>query len=268
MSVKAYPVPSVYSGNLIWPMNAATAPSLIRHWRDCLKADPPRELYASLILTAGPTQATSVIVMQFCYLGTKAEGDPWLQAISSWDGERVLLKDVEERSFLSQQDGVAQVLKGSANRRWMIRGDLIENMTDEFIYESLARFQNIGSRTVWLFELVGGAVDDRDEEESCISKVQRSARFTLGALQQWTEQEEDIRCASSVDDWMQAVVSKVSIGGPYPCFLERREPVERVRRTFGESNFDKLVQIKKKWDPLGVFRHTFASGLTDAALQG
>lgn len=268
MSTKAFPVPSVYSGNLIWPLNLDTAPSLIRHWRDCLKAGVPRELYASLILTAGPTQSSHVIVMQFSYLGTKAQGEPYLQAISSWNGERLLLKDVEERSFLSQQDGVAQVLKGSANRRWMVRGDLIENMTDDFIYESVQRFQNIGSRTVWLFELGGGASDDNDEESSCISKLQRSARFTLGALQQWAEQEEDIRCASSVDEWMQSCVSKVSVGGPYPCFLERREPIERVRRTFGDATFEKLLKIKRKWDPKGMFRHTFASGLCDAANLG
>lgn len=271
LSVKAYPVPSVYSGNLIWPFNPETAPSLIRHWRDCLKAHCPRELYASLILTAGPDN-NNVIVMQFCYLGTKSQGDPYLQVISSWAGERLLLKDVEERTFLSQQDGVAQVLKGSANRRWMVRGDLVSNLTDEFIYESVHRFQSIGTRTVWLFELVGGAVDDSlnaaEDGSCCISKTHRSARFTLGALQQWNGKDEDGRCASSIHDWIESCVSKISVGGPYPCFLERSEPLERVKRSFGEETFQRLLEIKRRVDPKGLFRHTFAAGLCDVANLG
>lgn len=92
---KAYPVPKVYAGNLIYPFNPATAPSLIRHWRDCLKGtgeSTPRELYSNLILTAGPPDETAerhVIVIQVCYLGTSASdeiGPSFVQAMGSWSG--------------------------------------------------------------------------------------------------------------------------------------------------------------------------------------
>ena len=89
----------------------ATAPSLIKHFRDCIKG-APRELYANVLLTAGPAGKDSLVVIQMCYLGTKEEGQECLQAISSWDGERCLLNEVNEKSFLNQQDSVAQVLRG------------------------------------------------------------------------------------------------------------------------------------------------------------
>ncbi|THG99243.1 hypothetical protein EW026_g3081 [Hermanssonia centrifuga] len=108
---KAFPVPVCFAGNLIYRFHRATAPSLIKHFRDCIKG-APRELYANVLLTAGPADKDSLVVIQMCYLGPKEEGLEYLQAISSWDGERCLLNEVNEKSFLYQQDSVAQVLRG------------------------------------------------------------------------------------------------------------------------------------------------------------
>lgn len=261
LTAKAYPIPSVYSGNLIYPLNPATASSLIRHWRDCLKAGLPRNFYSNLILTAGPSKTSHVIVIQVCYLGTKSDGEALVQAISSWTGERLLLKDVEERTFLSQQDGVAKVLKGGTGRRWMVRGDLISTLTDDVIAKSVHNFQGLGSRAVWLFELMGGAVEDSPADETCICAEARAAKFMVGSLQQWSGKAEDRRCIESVERWLNEVVDKVSIGGPYPCFLGRSERMDRVAGAFGLDNFRKLLEIKRRVDPTGMFKHTFGDGL-------
>ena len=50
---RAFPVPVVFAGNLIYRFHRATAASLIAHFRDCVKG-APRELYANVLLTAGP----------------------------------------------------------------------------------------------------------------------------------------------------------------------------------------------------------------------
>ena len=71
----------------------------------------PRELYANVLLTAGPADQDSLIVIQMCYVGPKEKGMEYLQAISSWDGESCLLNEVSEKAFLNQQDSVAQVLR-------------------------------------------------------------------------------------------------------------------------------------------------------------
>lgn len=260
LTAKAYPVPSVYSGNLIYPLNPATASSLIRHWRDCLKAGLPRNFYTNLILTAGPSKTSHVIVIQVCYLGPKSDGEALVQAISSWTGERLLLKDVEERSFLSQQDGVAKVLKGGTGRRWMVRGDLISTLTDDVIAKSVRNFQGLGSRAVWLFELMGGAVEDSAADETCICLEARAAKFTVGSLQQWSGKEEDRTCIESVERWLNEVVDKVSVGGPYPCFLGRSERMDRVIGAYGLDNFKRLLEIKRRVDPGNMFRHTFGHG--------
>jgi len=47
-----------------------------------------------------------------CYVGRREKGQEFLAAISSWEGEQCLLNEVDEKSFLHQQDSVAQVLRG------------------------------------------------------------------------------------------------------------------------------------------------------------
>lgn len=273
---KAYPVPQVYAGNLIYPFNKSTAPSLLRHWRDCLKGTGesiPRELYSNLILTAGPPDASAehVIVIQICYLGTGSTeeiGHNFVQAINSWTGERVLLKDISEKSMLTQQDGVAKVLKSGQGRRWMVRGDLLTTLTDEVISKSIDQFCSMANRAVWLFELIGGAIEDGIEKgDTCVGKAQRQAKFTAGALQQWIDKDEDEECVKGVESWVNNILAPVSVGGPFAAFLERGESRQRCEGAFGKENFEKLLEIKRAVDPNGVFCHTFGRGLVDFAKE-
>ena len=84
----------------------------------------------------------------------------FLNAISSWEGERCLLNEVNEKSYLSQQDSVAQILRGKgrypalryaqtpnlsemlAGRQWFIRSALIHSLPDEIINQTVIQFAN------------------------------------------------------------------------------------------------------------------------------
>jgi FAD/FMN-containing dehydrogenase len=119
---RAYPVPVVFAGNLVYCFRRATAPSLIKHFRDCVK-NAPHELYANVLLTAGPEDKDSLVVIQMCYVGSKEKGQEHLAAILSWEGERCLLNEVDEKSFLHQQDSVSQVLRGKGTDLVFCDGD-------------------------------------------------------------------------------------------------------------------------------------------------
>lgn len=106
------------------PFNPLTTPSLLQHVRDCIKG-ASRHLYTNMILTAGPVSNASVVIIQYCYIGSQAQGSDYLSAIASWDEERCLFKDMRERSFLEQQDSVANVLKGGAGRKWSVIFELL-----------------------------------------------------------------------------------------------------------------------------------------------
>ncbi|KAG8688945.1 hypothetical protein FRC11_004457 [Ceratobasidium sp. 423] len=251
---KAFPVPIVFAGNLIYNFNKATAPSLIMHFRDCIKA-APRELYANCILTAGPRNQGALVVIQICYAGPRAEGLPFLQAISSWDGDNCLLNEVQEKEFVWQQDSIAKVLKGGSGRKWFIRSNLITSLTDEIIYQTVRKFDGTPDGCTWLFELCGGALVDTTD--SCLPKAAREAAFTIVALHQWKLELDDPACVLTAEEWIKDTLSVQSTGGPFPCFLERREKRARILGSYGAENWARLCALKKKYDPDGIFRHNF-----------
>ncbi|KIJ66117.1 hypothetical protein HYDPIDRAFT_87457 [Hydnomerulius pinastri MD-312] len=250
---RAFPVPVVFAGNLLYRFHRATAPSLIKHFRDCVKG-APRELYANILLTAGPAGQDSLVVVQMCYIGPKIKGQEFLQAISSWDGERCLLNEVDEKSFLHQQDSVAQVLRGKAGNKWFIRSALIDSLPDDIVNKTVLQFADTPVGCTWLFELAGGALVDF--EDGCLPKSQRQAAFTVAALHQWDIDFEDPRCVESAEEWIAETLAPVTIGGPLPSFLGRREPPGRVIACFGE-NWTKLCEVKQKYDPNNFFRNSF-----------
>ncbi|KAJ9122402.1 hypothetical protein QFC22_001825 [Naganishia vaughanmartiniae] len=256
---KAYHVPVVYAGNLIYPFNRETTPHLIQHVRDCVKASP-RKLYVNMILTAGPAHLAGVVVVQLCFVGSQESGAEYLSAISSWEEERCLFKDIRERDFLEQQDSVANILKGGAGRKWFIKSDLLNSLSDDVISETCRQFHSVPDGCTWLFELTAGAVTDATT--TCLPKSHREALYTVAALHQWPVNipQEDVRCVLTARDWIDKTIHPDSPGGPLPCFQSSSHP-EAIRGMYGE-NIDRLVSIKQHFDPDNFFRHSLwpASG--------
>jgi len=268
---KAYPVPVVFAGNLVYNFRPTTAPLLFKHIRDCSKGAPP-ELYINVLLTAGPKPEQAILIVQMCFIGNKVKGTPFLQALLSCDVEKVLLNEVAEKSFLNQQKSVAKVLRGEAGRQWFIMSDLISSLTDEMINETCIKFQNTPPACTWFFELAGGKLPDF--EGSCVPRSTREAAFTIAALHQWPLEENDPRCIDTAAEWIANTVSKTSVGGPLPSFTGR-EPLRRIIGTYGPDNWARLRELKKKYDAGRMFKHNFwpadeeiADGVREDGIDG
>lgn len=256
---KAFRVPLVYSGNLIWPFNPATAPSLIKHWRDVFKS-APRELTTHLVLTAGPNEQSHVVVIGMCYIGPRSMGDQYLSALLAWEGEHVLLKDVEMRTFLTHQENVVHILKAQEGNRWCIRANLMDSLPDEAVHQTVLRFRNMPERSAWLFEIAGGAVADVEPGSSCFPLALRQAPYHVAAIHQWRTAQEDSVWQDAACKFVEAVCAPHAPQGlrsTYPCFLARGEGRAKVEATFGPDNWQRLVEVKERLDPQGVMRHCF-----------
>ncbi|KAK7052827.1 hypothetical protein VNI00_004146 [Paramarasmius palmivorus] len=272
---KAFPVPVVFAGNLLYRFNKATAASLIKHFRDCIKG-APRELYANVFLTSGPAGKDSLIVIQMCYVGPKEKGQEYLSAIASWDGEKCLLNEVNEKNFLHQQDSVAMVLRGKESKQRVGNGSygissflrfystllltyersrstLITSLPDEIIHKTVMEFADTPVGCTWLFELAGGAIGDF--EDTCLPKSSREATWTVAALHQWDMGIDDYQCITTAESWIADILKPVSTGGVFPSFLGRHEVPGRTMSCFGE-HWDRLCRVKEQYDPTNVFRNS------------
>jgi len=69
-------------------------------------------------MTAGPSGASAIVVIQICFSGSRSEGDVYLQAINSWEGGRCMLQEFSERTFERQLTAVEEVLRGGTGKNW------------------------------------------------------------------------------------------------------------------------------------------------------
>lgn len=254
IDAKAFRIGSVLSGNIIYPFNAATAPSLLRHWRDCLKASP-RELYSNFTLSAGPSASGHVIVIQFSWCGkSQSEGESILQTIMSWQGEQCLMKDVEVRPYAHQQENVSQILSSKENSRWLIRSTLLSSLTDEAAHASVDLFKTVPAGTSWLFETAGGAIAE-PSLTSCYPYSHRKSPLQVAALHQWIDPKEDEQNRVAAEGWVYRTFGQDGVG-PFPCFLTSAEGKDRMILTYGSDNWARLTQLKQKYDPEGLLRYT------------
>jgi FAD/FMN-containing dehydrogenase len=81
--------------------------------------------------------------------------------------------------------------------------------------------------------------------------VQRDAKLVLNVHSRWEKPEDDKRCIA----WAREFFSKTApyaTGGVYVNFLTQDE-ADRVKAAYG-ANYDRLVQLKSKYDPENLFR--------------
>jgi FAD/FMN-containing dehydrogenase len=96
----------------------------------------------------------------------------------------------------------------------------------------------------------GGAI--ARVEEGATAFGHRSAPFILNINSRWNDALEDERHVRWARD-LWAAVQPSSAGGVYVNFLGE-EGHERVRAAYGDALFDRLVTLKRRYDPTNFFR--------------
>jgi FAD/FMN-containing dehydrogenase len=80
----------------------------------------------------------------------------------------------------------------------------------------------------------------------------RDAGYVLNISSAWEKAEDD---AANVE-WARAAwrdLRRFSTGGTYINFLTEEEVGERIHAAYGK-NYERLVEVKSRWDPANLFR--------------
>jgi hypothetical protein len=99
------------------------------------------------------------------------------------------------------------------------------------------------------FAQLGGAITRVPAEASAYGH--RNAEFALNVHGRWSDPSKDAVCI----DWARALhraSAPFSTGGVYINFLTQEEG-DRIRSAYG-GNYDRVVTLKKRYDPANLFR--------------
>jgi FAD/FMN-containing dehydrogenase len=133
--------------------------------------------------------------------------------------------------------------------RWYSKGHYLSDLPDEAIETFIACTANIpGALSMAYIDCVGGAVRKVDLEATAFPH--RGVDFGFHIMAGWTEPDDD----QQVMDWARDFLDQMapySAGGSYVNGLSEDDG-DKIPSAYG-CNYERLRQIKRKWDPKNVF---------------
>jgi FAD/FMN-containing dehydrogenase len=245
--------PTVYGGLIAWPFERAG--EILRAYRT-FTAEAPRELTAFLIMFRAPPapfvpeawHGEWICAMSICYSGDlngvedalapiRALGDPILDLLHEQPYTQL-------QSYLDATEPKGNHYYWKTEYADELSDDLLSTMRD------LAEECPIPDAEIGILQL-GGALNEHAEDDGAVGN--RDARFAYAANGMWEPQEPD---ADRFRQWIRDAWQRFrpfSTGSSYINFQTADEDEDRVRETYG-ANFDRLVEVKQRYDPDNLFR--------------
>ena len=239
---KLHPVSTVLGGMVVYPRERAT--ELLKFFRD-FTADAPDELgtYFGLINTPDGTPVTAFLT---CYNGDLATGEKVLAPMRRAGSP--LMDVIAPIPFPQMQTLLDAAVPDGSQNYW--KSAFLKDLNDDAI-DTIVQHANQATSpmTAVLIEQYGGAASRVSPDATAFS--QRQAQYDLGILAQWADRSDSDRHVA----WARAFASAMtphSAGGYLLNFLGE-EGADTIRAAFG-TNYDRLVEVKTKYDPENFFR--------------
>jgi FAD/FMN-containing dehydrogenase len=245
--------PTVFGGLIVWPFERAD--EIMRTYRK-MTMESPRELTVWLLLMNAPPEpfvpeewhGKRTCVMAVCYTGDLALTEEVLAPIRALGDPLVDL--LGEQPYTQVQSYLDDAEPKGMHYYW--KTDFAAELSDELLDLNRELFAECPIPGIELgFLHLGGALNERAEDDGAVGN--RDARYMIGVNGMWEPDEPD---AKSFRQWIRAAWVRIhpfSTGATYINFQTADEDDGRVRATYG-SNFDRLAEIKAKYDPDNLFR--------------
>ena len=137
-----------------------------------------------------------------------------------------------------------------SGRRYYWKSEYLAELSDAFLAGYRRHASEISSpHSAAILFPVGGALNKLANDHSPMGN--RDAQYVLNITGSWEDPAEDERHIG----WARAAwndLKQYSTGGTYVNFLTEEEGGERIRAAYG-AHYDRLADLKTKWDPDNVF---------------
>lgn len=249
---RVHPVgPEIMAGAIAW--RGRDAPEVFELYRGLVGAAPP-ELSCVLALRRAPpapwlspaVHGQPIVALFACHIGPVEEGAKQLAPIKRHGSP--VGDIVQPRPYVSQQTLIdATQPKG---RRYYWKSEYLATLDQPLLDLAMEYAQQIPSphSSIVLFPL-DGALNRLPGDHSAVGN--RDAAWVINIMASWDDPAQDVPNI----EWARAAWQRMrafSTGGTYINFLTEEEGDQRIRAAYG-ANYDRLVSIKRTWDPDNLF---------------
>lgn len=248
---KLHPVgPEILAGLLVFPFEQAK--QVLTRYREFVES-APEELNVWVVLRQAPplpflpeaVHGKYVVVLPVFYAGDVAEGEKLIEPLSSFGdlhGEHI-----GAQPYTEWQKAFDPMLTPGARNYW--KSHNFTELSDGALDSMIEFAGKLPSPQCEIFiGLVAGAANRVPAD--AMAYAHRDAKFVLNVHGRWDEAADDESCIAWARAFFEASAPYASAGA-YVNFMTEEEG-ERVAAAYG-SNYDRLVQIKKQYDPENIF---------------
>jgi hypothetical protein len=241
--------PMVLAGMALWPISQA--PRVMRAWRDYVEGAPDELSTAAVAITAPPEefipeylQGEPVLSIAAIFVGGAEEGVPTIQPLKDLEPEVDLIQPMPYTEFQAILDPSAP-----PGLRNYARGEYVRELSDDAIdvFAEHASRPTSPLNQYILFRL-GGAVSKVPTHSTAFSN--RNAPYIFHPISVWEDAAEDEQQIGANRQFCEALGPALT-GAMYVNF---HGDWDRVRDAYGDNKYERLVELKDKFDPENLFR--------------
>jgi FAD/FMN-containing dehydrogenase len=252
---RLHPIDTVYAGPMLWHMDKAE--EVLRWYREYMPAAPDEMNGWFAFVTVPPVapfpeelQGKIMCGVVWCYAGKMENAEKAFEPIRSKFGAPALdwVQPMPHPVMQSLFDALYP-----AGDQWYWKADFFNELPDEAVRKHV-EFGNqmpTGKSTMHLYPIDGAAGRVKKDATAWNYRDAKWAMVIVGVSPDPADNEKMIKWTR--DYW--AALHPHSAGGAYVNMMmdAEDEGKDRVQASYGD-NYDKLAQIKAKYDPNNLFR--------------
>jgi FAD/FMN-containing dehydrogenase len=242
--------PEILAGLIVFPFSQAK--QVLTQYRKFAES-APEELNVWVVLRKAPplpflpvnVHGKEVVVLPVFYAGDIGEGEKLIEPLRRFGdayGEHI-----GAQLYIEWQQAFDPLLTRGARNYW--KSHNFTALSDGALDAIVEFAGKLPSPQCEIFiGLIAGAPNRVAAD--AMAYCHRDAKFVLNVHARWDDLAHDERCMAWAREFFQASAPYASAGA-YVNFMTEEEG-DRVSAAYG-SNYDRLVQIKKRYDPENIF---------------
>jgi FAD/FMN-containing dehydrogenase len=240
---RLHPLEQILAGIIMYPREKAR--DLITFHRDFLRGTPD-ELDTTIAFLNSPERIPLVAVIAV-YAGPPTEGDRVLAPLRKFESPIADL--IRPMSYIEAQSMADDLLPIGDRYYWKSSfASELSNPLASILSEGATSMPSPGSM-ILLFE-IKGAIQRVPRDAAAFDH--RDANFELSIVAHWKHASDDALNIQWARELWSSAQPFVSTAG-YLNHMTADEPEERVRAAYGFDKYNKLVELKRVYDPDNFF---------------